>query len=157
MIRNCAAKSLTVWENDKTDERLWYAQVKVASGKNKVGCNFDPKYPIDFNKLDYVRDRAIGYVQEFRPSYNEDKLSKDLEDITKIIFGENPDFSKPKMIECPDCGGAGYEDDPCSECDGNGEIENDEGEGFIECPSCGGSGTEEIECGTCYGDGEVEA
>ena len=50
-------------------------------------------------------------------------------------------------VECPTCDGTGYEseDEPCNDCQGNGDV---------YCDQCGGDG--DIRCDECSGTGEVE-
>lgn len=52
-------------------------------------------------------------------------------------------------VDCPNCNGGSIE---CYDCDGSGQIENEEGE-KITCDECGGSG--QVTCGECDGDGMV--
>lgn len=84
------------WENENTDERLWNVEVEVFDPKvhKKLGCNFKPKYPLDFNDYDLhwlLDSRTLKYVQEVYPDYTVDDLHADLEHLTVIVFGEHQD------------------------------------------------------------------
>ena len=62
------------------------------------------------------------------------------------------------MVDCETCSATGkavtYS---CVECEGKGEVENDEGE-TVTCEVCAGErGTEHVECEDCAGSGKVEA
>ncbi len=61
---------------------------------------------------------------------------------------------------CGDCGGCGYEEEECSNCYGNGEIEFDEDGEPEACYDCDGSGVHTNDCSYCGGnctvDGDVE-
>lgn len=53
---------------------------------------------------------------------------------------------------CPRCAGDGeYE---CGDCDGTGEVE-DEDEEYVECGECGGTG--KVECDECDGTGDYNS
>lgn len=82
------------WENEDTDERLWNVTVEVfdPSKHNKLGCNFKPKFPLDFNDPDLywlLDSRTLEYVQEEFPGYTVEDLHADLEHLTVIVFGEH--------------------------------------------------------------------
>ena len=62
------------------------------------------------------------------------------------------------MVECETCQGTGQAVTySCVECEGKGEVENDEGE-TVTCEVCAGErGTEHVECEDCAGSGKGEA
>ena len=76
------------WENDQTDSRLWDCEVVVSN--DQIGPSFKPKYPVNFNDdviLEVVSDRMIEYAQKVDPSYDMEKLVKDLDELTVIVYG----------------------------------------------------------------------
>ena len=78
-----------IWENEKTDKRLWNCEVYTAMDGEKLGCNFKVKYPIDLCHeffFDFLAERTINYAKKVNPDYNIDMLIVDLNDLTKIIF-----------------------------------------------------------------------
>ena len=75
------------WENENTDERLWDCEVIISDGYQNLGCNFVPIYPIDFEELEYVLDRAVEIGKTVDPDYSMDMLMSDLAELTEIVFG----------------------------------------------------------------------
>lgn len=55
---------------------------------------------------------------------------------------------------CDECGGSGWEEEDCFNCNGSGEV--DFGDGEETCDECGGSGIENVDCHYCDGGGEVD-
>ena len=85
-----------IWENEKTDERLWNVEVIVVNENEdfELGCNFSPKYYVDFCHNDLVlwlSDRIVEYVRDVDPNYCADDLIIDLIDLTEIVFGWEED------------------------------------------------------------------
>lgn len=79
------------WENEKTDSRLWYCEVKVAHSGDKLGCNWKVKHSVDFDDdflLEVLSDRMLEYVRMTYPKYDLGKMREDLQDLTEIVFGE---------------------------------------------------------------------
>jgi len=82
------------WENDKTDQRLWNAEVIVAGEEDELGATFAAKYYANFadeELIDIVGERMIKRVREIDPNYNADQLIIDLNDLTEIVFGWEED------------------------------------------------------------------
>jgi hypothetical protein len=71
-------------------------------------------------------------------------------------FGNNGNCNCLARINtiCPECDGFGYEEEECSNCQGNGVIDEDGDE--CECSDCDGKGIEEADCQWCNGDCNID-
>jgi RecJ-like exonuclease len=56
---------------------------------------------------------------------------------------------------CYECGGGGFQDVYCSNCD-SGKIYNDDDDDFEDCSECNGSGFIQEDCSECCGDGSID-
>jgi hypothetical protein len=89
------------WENVKTDERLWFCDVRVAKKDEKVGCTFKARYFVDFSDsdmIDVVGDSMVDYAKKISSSYNETKLIDDLIELTDIVFKKEKVVNLDKKV-----------------------------------------------------------
>jgi hypothetical protein len=75
------------WEDNITDTRLWYCDVRVVEGK--VGIDFEPKHPLEFTDIigEGLDEELLAIARETDPNYTIGILYLDLRDMTEIIFG----------------------------------------------------------------------
>lgn len=59
-------------------------------------------------------------------------------------------MSKPDDWMCKHCNGSGMEAFDCSECSGDGWVDDEEDGGTMTCPECDGE-----KCSVCGGSGEA--
>ena len=79
--------------------------------------------------------------------------------VTKIYYYEDEisETTDEETWDCESCGGSGWDVEECTNCDGGGEVEYDEGEGMEECCECDGSGEIESDCRNCGGECQLSS
>lgn len=79
------------WENEETDERLWFCDVRIAHRGDKLGCNWNVKHAVDFDDdfmVEIIGFRMVNYCKERYVNYDLWQLHEDLQDLTEIVFGD---------------------------------------------------------------------